>query len=76
MEHAYVVDKESGRKIVAAVGHHVVGTDHLHSVVRGDALIMTDNLDVWVDGAHRFRGADYLGPVDISGTVKDLALQV
>ncbi len=75
-EIAGVVDQETGGKVVAAVGDHVVVRNQVEGVAGFDPALVGDEADVGVDGGQRPGGAFHLGPADRRGRVHDLALEI
>src|SRR5207247_7742057 len=75
--HGGVVDEVTGREVVGAVDDHVpaVGQDAL-DVLRAEAFLVGDDLDVRIEGLDRALGGIDLRLAERLGRVDDLALQV
>src|ERR687892_659883 len=73
---AGVVDQVPHRKIVGAVDDHVVWLEHLEGVLARQQDAVRDHVDVRVEIVEPVTGRLDLGPADVVGIVKQLALEV
>ena len=71
-----VVQQIARRKVVGAVNDHVVVGDDPVDVLRGEALLISDDPDVRIQSLERTLGRFDLRLADPIGRVEDLALQV
>ena len=74
--HRGVVDEVAGGKVVGAVDDHVVAVEDGQDVVRRQAHVVGDHVDVGVDAGQGLLGRVHLALADPVQVVEDLALQV
>ncbi len=75
-QHTGIVGQVAGREIVTAIGHDVVGPNEFEGILAGQARRVQEDLDVRIDASEGVPGRFGLGPADVPGAMKDLALEV
>ena len=75
-QHAGIVGQVAGREIVTAIGHEVVGSNEFEGILAGQARGVQDDFHVRIDAGESVPSGFGLGPADVRGAMKDLALKI